>query len=74
VVDLVANLAAAEVPAEWIEKTYLAWPTDTTHDAAYAFVANYLRSNRRVLIGTTVANNTTPSRPPSPRSPFPTSR
>jgi DNA end-binding protein Ku len=59
VIELVANLHERDVPLEWVEKTYLAWPTDTTHDAAYALVSHYLRSNGRVFIGTTVANGTT---------------
>lgn len=59
VVELVANLTADEVPAEWVEKTYLTWPTDVTHDQGYALVSHYLRSNGRVFIGTTVSNGTT---------------
>ncbi len=58
-IDLVANIEAADLPSEWIDKTYIAWPSNTTHDTAYALVAGYLRDSGRVLIGTTVANGTT---------------
>lgn len=59
VIELVANLAASEVPSEWVEKTFLAWPQDQTQDNGYGLVSHYLRSNGRVFIGTTIANGTT---------------
>jgi DNA end-binding protein Ku len=58
-IDLVANVDAADVPSEWIDTTYLAWPTDTTQDAGYALVSHYLSTYGRAFIGTTVANGTT---------------
>jgi Ku protein len=59
VIDLVANVADTDVPSEWVDSTYLAWPQDTTQDQGYALVSNYLRSYGRAFIGTTVANGTT---------------
>lgn len=57
-IELVANLATHEVPAEWVEKTQLAWPQDETHNEVFALVADYLREAGRVFVGTTVANGT----------------
>ena len=34
-IDLIANLAADEVPSEWITGTNLAWPRDTANDQGY---------------------------------------
>jgi Ku protein len=56
---LSANIPAADVPAEWCDKTYLAWPTDATHNDSYALVSHYLRQYGRAFIGETVANGTT---------------
>lgn len=58
-IELAANVASADIPAEWIDKTYLAWPTDTTQDAGYALVSHYLHHYDRAFVGTTVANGTT---------------
>lgn len=58
-IELAANVASADIPAEWIDKTYLAWPTDTTQDAGYALVSHYLHAYDRAFVGTTVANGTT---------------
>jgi non-homologous end joining protein Ku len=59
VIELVANVSGEDVPSEWIDKTYLARPTDATHDAAYILMSHYLRSNGRVFIGKTVTQGTT---------------
>lgn len=58
-IEMTANVEAASIPAEWVDKTYLAWPTDETHSDGYALVSDYLRSYGRAFIGTTVVNGTT---------------
>lgn len=58
-IELVGNIATADLPLEWIDSTYVAWPTDATHDAAYAMLADYLQRNGRAFIGKTVQNKTT---------------
>ena len=57
VIHLEANVGT--VPAEWIEKTYLVWPQDDTHEAAYKLLSNYLHESDRVMVGRTVSGGTT---------------
>jgi len=58
-IDLIANLAADEVPSEWITGTNLAWPRDTANDQGYMLLAATLRETGRVLIGRMVDRGTT---------------
>jgi Ku protein len=56
-IKLAANVES--VPPEFIDATYLCWPSDSTGDQTFALIADYLRSTGRAFIGETVANGTT---------------
>ena len=57
VIQLQANVQS--VPDEWVEQTYLLWPQDDTHEAAYKLLSTYLMESGRVLVGTTIKSGTT---------------
>ncbi len=59
VIELVAAVDTAEIPSEWIARTNLAWPQDSTEDEGYALVSHYLRSYGKALIGTTIDHGST---------------
>jgi Ku protein len=58
-IDLIANVPSRDIPAEYVEKSYLIWPEDGTQDDGYALVLGYLRDNDRAMIGTTTDAGTT---------------
>jgi DNA end-binding protein Ku len=57
-IDLIANVPANEIPAEYVEKSYLIWP-DEGQSEGYAVVTAYLRDHNRVFVGTTTDAGTT---------------
>ena len=58
-IDLEANVRSSAIPAEQVEKSYLIWPQDATHNDGFAVILAYCRDNDRALIGTTTDNGTT---------------
>ena len=58
-VELVSRVAASEVPAEYIEKTALVFPTDTASGERYKLLADLLRTKGWALIGKAVDHGTT---------------
>jgi non-homologous end joining protein Ku len=60
-IDLTANLRSSEVPAEWVDKSYLIWPKDAASADAFALLVAYCRDNDRALVGTTTEKGTTKS-------------
>jgi DNA end-binding protein Ku len=57
-IDLIANVQARDIPAEYVEKTYLLWP-DQGQEDGYALVTAYLRDHDRAFVGSTVSSGTT---------------
>lgn len=58
-VELVSRVADSDVPAEYIEKTALVFPTDTASGERYKLLADLLRTKGWALIGKAVDHGTT---------------
>lgn len=58
-IDLEANVRSSAIPAEQVEKSYLIWPQDATHNDGFNVLLAYCRDNDRALVGTTTDNGTT---------------
>lgn len=57
-INLVSNVPAAHVPSEYVERSYLLFPSEGQHEG-YALAVAYLRDNDRAFIGLTTDAGTT---------------